>query len=241
MVLDPLVENGDVLQGNQVHHRNFIGNDLLEGEELLLAFGIIDLDGCGFKQLVHLRVGIVAGVGEGQAELEILRPVDALYAERRIELVAEILGRYVEGAVGVDLLDVGGEVVGFDRGVDADTRQVLLQIFGNPLEPFIVGIVGETQVEANAVRAALVAGLVEQLFGGFQIESIRLDRGVQVARQKGADRRGRNVTVAIPDSVQDDVEVDRVGDGATNADILQILVVEVEYQLRLVTLGLVAA
>ncbi len=107
----------------------------------------------------------MAGVRKWQAELEVLRPVGALHAECRIELVAEIFGRHVEGAVGIDLLDISGKIVEIDRGGNADAGQVLLQIFGDPLEALIVGIVGQPQVEADTICAALVARLIKQLLG----------------------------------------------------------------------------
>ncbi|WP_125901002.1 hypothetical protein [Methylobacterium indicum] len=60
---------------DQVDRRQVGPDAALEGDEQAAAARLVGLDGGGLEQAVDLRVGVMRGVRERQAELEVLRPV----------------------------------------------------------------------------------------------------------------------------------------------------------------------
>ncbi len=75
--------------------------------------------------------------------------------------------------------------------------------------------------------------LVEKLFGLGRIERIGFHVARIETRQKRADRRRRNDAVTIPDAIQHALPVDRMGDSLPNLEILEIGIVEIEFDLNL--------
>jgi hypothetical protein len=101
----------------------------------------------------------VTCVGENETDLEVLRPIGALHAKRRIESVRERFNDEIPLAIRVDGLEESREIELQDLGIDPDNGKRLLDevCIGRRQER----IIGETQREARSTGPARVARLVK--------------------------------------------------------------------------------
>lgn len=105
-------------------------DDVLELIPECPALALVRLGRRRFEQTVHLGIGVMARIGKNEADLEVLRPVGALNAQRRIEGIGEGFDDDIPGAVCVDRLQERCEVELQDFGIDADDGKRLLDEIG---------------------------------------------------------------------------------------------------------------
>jgi peptide/nickel transport system ATP-binding protein len=103
VVLQLLVVHREGLHRDRMEIRDIQRDDLLELIEQTGSLFRIGLNLGGLQQRVHLRVGIMRGIGERHAGLEVLRPEEPLHAQGRIAGVRHRVVDEIEGAIGVDM------------------------------------------------------------------------------------------------------------------------------------------
>lgn len=175
VVVQRLAIERQVLELNEVYRRQIAVKDVLEPDEVFFALRRIDFDRSFLEDLIDLGIAVAGVIGPRHALLDVLRPVAALDAVRRIITVGKMLEVDIEGRVGIDALDVGRVVVALDRHVDADVAEGGSEEFCADTGWPVDRIVGKAQREPFPITTTLVAGLIKKRFRLGLVEGIEAD------------------------------------------------------------------
>ncbi len=211
--------------------RQITAHNLLNLAELRGTLGLVHLDSSLAEQVVHLRVVVVRGIDPDQRVLDAVGPVDALHAHRWIKQAAQAVEVQVKLARGIGTLEEGGQVTIQNVHLDAHTVQRRAQVLGRLLE-LRAGDVGELECKALAIGLARVAGSIEQLVGAGHIKAVVELAVVVIGAQHLGDGRVHQLGLLVVDVVDDEVAVDRMGNGMAHLGLGQHWVLDVELQER---------
>ena len=190
----------------------------------------IALGGRGGQQLVDPGTAVRLGVGPDHPGLDVARQVGAVNANHRVAVIESAVHRRIE-VLRRHAPRPGRKVGrGTNADLDADLLELRPQVFGDRLR--VVGRVGQKvdhHAEALARCVRLVARSVEHRIGLLQVELVGLDL-VGIERRTRRNRAGGHARDALVQLFDDEVLVDRMGDGLTNPDVVERLALHVERQ-----------
>src|SRR5689334_8744227 len=163
-VLHLLVVNGHEVELENEHDRARLHDLLLELVVERRALLRIGLD----RRLVHELVGLgrapARAVDEHRAGLDRLRMVQPVHADHRIgQRLDPVVGEF-EVVVGVHPAQPGRNVLVAQAHLDPELSELLLDVLAEAPPLLAIGRDVVNDLEARTAGAALVAGLVEELF-----------------------------------------------------------------------------
>src|SRR5206468_2854793 len=126
-------------------------------------------------------IAVMRGVGEWQADPEVLRPISPLHAKRRIERVRQALDRQIERTVAIDDVEIGREVETLDLDIESNAPQRVAKKIGEARRQ--ERILRQPELGANAAGAARQARLVQQTLRRLEVDGPSLDLGIVEFRQ----------------------------------------------------------
>src|SRR5471032_1930475 len=130
MVVYAFVVYSHLLQCHQVDDWQITFDDLLKLPEVIHSLTRIVFDSRSFQQPVNLRALIVRCVRERYAYLEVVRPVETLHTDRRIEGITQEVRVEIEVAIRIDTLHIAAKILRAHGCFYAGAPQGLPQILG---------------------------------------------------------------------------------------------------------------
>ena len=111
MVVYAFVVDGHLLQRDQVDDRQIAPYDLLKLPEVIHSFTWIVFYSRGFQQPVDLRAFVMCCVRERYAFFEVVRLVETLHTDRRIEGITQEVRVEIEVTIGINTLHITAEIL----------------------------------------------------------------------------------------------------------------------------------